>query len=248
MPNTKITKQKWKDHLFYAKKVYIFGILIAVAAAALIFTVSGPRKQDENYVMVYFLGYANLDKLEDDRLALTEAGKLYDEALYGVEFANLTYNGETTDDPSLAEVYNVQLYAGDNDIFLQNKNLTQNVMDISFCTQLEKLTGFNELVTANPSIEILWQADPAEAEKIDEEDTEALEALEKHAYAINISSMTGMLEKQGYSVDGKYAVISGKSKNAETSLYVLIKMFETYAPDFVMPDMSEYMLAQVSEE
>ncbi len=248
MPNTKITKQKWKDHLFYAKKVYIFGIIIAIGAAALIYTVSGPKKHDENYVMVYFLGYANLDKIEDDRIALVEAGKAHDAAFMGIEFSNLMYEGKESDDPSMAEVYNVQLYAGDNDIFLQNAALTQGVMDADFCAPLEKLKGFNEFVQANPNIEILWQPVQAEVAQIDAEDTEALEALEKHAYAINISQMTGIVEKQGYSSDKKYAVISAKSKNPETSLYVLLKMFDIYAPDFVMPDLSEYATAIPAEQ
>ena len=30
MPNTRITRQKWKDHFSYAKKVYIIGILLAL--------------------------------------------------------------------------------------------------------------------------------------------------------------------------------------------------------------------------
>lgn len=40
MPNTRITRQKWKDHFSYAKKVYIIGILLALGAASLIYSVT----------------------------------------------------------------------------------------------------------------------------------------------------------------------------------------------------------------
>ena len=64
MPNTKITKQKFKDHFSYAKKVYIFGALIAVAAASLIFTVTRYTPDNEYSVVVALVdSYANVTNL-----------------------------------------------------------------------------------------------------------------------------------------------------------------------------------------
>lgn len=247
MPNTRITKQKWKDHYSYAKKVYIIGIIVAVAVASLVYSVTRYVPANEHAVLIELVdGYVDTEKLKGDLPHLLAVGQAYDETLEQVEFLSINYTGEgnTENDYYGAQVYTVQVYAGDNDIYLQNEALTQAMIDQNFCIPLETLNGFDEFNALYPDV-ILWQPEPSPEDDDDEgEEAEPVTDPENppvmHAYAIDVSSLMGFIERGAYDVRGKYAVIVATSLNMDTSFHMLTELFTYFGgTNEVLPAESE---------
>lgn len=232
MPNTKVTRQRWKDHLVYAKKVYIIGALIAGAVASFIFSVTRYVPPNEKAVLIELVDtYADTSKLESDIPHLLAAGKQYDESLEEVSFLNIPYAGESTTDYTASQVYTVQVYAGDNDIFFQNEELTLRMINEGYAVPLETLAGFDAFNEKYGEY-VVWQAieNEEEDEDEDEDEDENNEPEEIHAYSVDISSLLGINQRGAYDVRGKYALIVISSANADTSFAVLSEMFDYYQP------------------
>lgn len=224
MPNTKITRQKWKDHFSYAKRVYLIGALIAAGVASLIFSVTRYIVPNERAVTIQLVDtYANPAKLDNDLPSLLAAGQAFDSSLEEVSFLTIAYNGEDTADYSGSQVYTVQVYAGDNDIYLQNKLLTDQMINEGYVLALETLEGF-DVFNEKYGEYVIWQA----IEKPEGEEEEDYLDYEEHAYSIDVSSLLGINQKGAYDVREKYAVIMISSENAATSFHVLAEMFDLF--------------------
>ena len=234
MPNTKVTKQKWKDHLFYSRKTYLIGILVSIALASLIFSVTRYIPDNEYAVQIELVdSYVDVTKLDADKDLLFEYGKEFDSSLEEVSFLSIPFSGDGTKDYEGSQVYTVQVYAGDNDIFIQNETLTQNMIKTGYCMPLETLEGFNEFNQKFGQY-VIWQEEPREEEEGEEaeesEETET-EIIPTHAYAVDMSSLLGFNNRAAYDIRGKYGVITVTSKNAETSFHVLTRMFDIFMPE-----------------
>jgi len=236
MPNTKVTRQKWKDHLYYSKKFYFIGILVSLAVASLIFSVTRYVPENEHAVHIELVDtYADTTKLDSDAAVLLQRGIEFDSSLEEVVFLSIPYSGDGTSDYEGSQVYSVQVYAGDNDIFIQNELLTQNMIKTGYCVPLETLEGF-EAFNAKYGKYILWQEEPSEEDSsLSEEESEEEETGEEafvptHAYAVDMSSLLGFNQRGAYDVRGKYGVVTVTSKNQETSFHVLAQMFDLFAP------------------
>ena len=229
MPNTKITRQKWKDHLAYAKKVYIIGALIAAGVASLIFSVTRYVAPNERAVIIQLVDtYADTTKLDNDIPHLLAAGQETDASLEEVSFLTISYNGEQTSDYTSSQVYTVQVYAGDNDIYVQNKLLTDQMINEGYVVQLETLDGFEEFNEKYGEY-VVWKA----IEKGEDEEEKEYLDYQEHAYAIDVSSLLGINQRGAYDVREKFAVIVISSKNISTSFDVLAEMFEYFQPSEV---------------
>ena len=236
MPNTKITKQKWKDHLSYSKRTYIFGVIISVAVASLIFSITRYQVPNEKAVQIALVdSYVATDKLDDVVPVLLKNAQAEDDELEQVQFLSIAYSGNSDtaseEDYYGSQVYMVQVYAGDNDIYLQNERLTQSMIDQNYILPLENFEGFDEFIKKHPNVSVLWQSEPTGEDESDdgEEEPEPQENAEEpvlHAYALDASSLMGMVERSAYSVYGKYACLVYASKNPETSFKVLCDMYD----------------------
>lgn len=239
MPNTKITKQKIKDHLSYAKKVYIFGTVIVLVACSLLFSVTRYQSPNERAVHIALVDtYTLAEKMDDAVPALLEAGQLFDKDLEEVSFMSIAYSGNANsaseDDYYGSQVYMVQLYAGDNDIYIQSETLTRDLIAQSYCLPLENMEGYDDFVLKHPDVAFLWAEEPDDTKRAedDEESDEAAEERPQHAYAVDVTALNGMAERGAYNNKGKYGCIVAGSKNAETSFAVLAQMFN----DLVVPE------------
>lgn len=223
MPNTKITRQKWKDHYSYAKKVYIIGALIAAACASLIFAVTRYVAPNERAVIIQMVDtYADPTKMNDDIPAMLAVGQEYDSSLEEISFLTISYIGD--DNYEGSQVYTVQVYAGDNDIYLQNDVLTQRMINEGYAYALEYMEGFNEFEEKYGQY-VIWQAI-----ENDDEDEEDESIPEEHAYSVDVSALLGINQRGAYDVREKYALIAINSKNADTCFRVLTDMFDRFIP------------------
>ncbi len=223
MPNTKITRQKWKDHYSYAKKVYIIGALIAAACASLIFAVTRYVAPNERAVIIQMVDtYADPTMMNDDIPAMLAVGQEYDSSLEEISFLTISYIGD--DNYEGSQVYTVQVYAGDNDIYLQNDVLTQRMINEGYAYALEYMEGFNEFEEKYGQY-VIWQAI-----ENDDEDEEDESIPEEHAYSVDVSALLGINQRGAYDVREKYALIAINSKNADTCFRVLTDMFDRFIP------------------
>lgn len=240
MPNTKITSQKLKDHLSYAKKVYIIGAIVAVAVCSLLYSMTRYQAPNERAVQIALVDtYTMPENLDDVVPALLSAGQDADDSLEVVSFFSIAYSGNAQatneDDYYGAQLYMVQLYAGDNDIYIQSESLTRDLINQLYCVPLETLDGFEDFTQAHPDVSILWMEEPdPEADEADEDSetvpAENAPARPVHAYAIDITSLEGMATRGAYANKGKYASIVMGSKNIDTSFTVLCSMFDVLTP------------------
>lgn len=233
MPNTKITKQKLKDHWSYSKKVYIAGALCAILVCNLLYSMTRYQAPNERSVYIAMVdSYTMPDKVSDIVPALLAAGQEEDSALEIVQFNSISYSGseEATSENDYygAQVYMVQIYAGDNDIYLQNLRLTNDLIAQNYCYPLETLSAFDDFVAKYPGVQILWdtEASADSAAENEEEEPAILADLPQHAYAIDISTLTGLADRGSYNNKDKYACIVLGSGNPETSFEVLAAMFD----------------------
>ena len=236
MPNTKITTQKLRDHLSYSKKVYVIGALVAAAVCSLLFSMTRYQAPNERAVQIALVdAYTMPDNLNDVVPALLAAGQDEDSSLESVSFFSISYSGNSQgtseDDYYGGQLYMVQLYAGDNDIYLQSEALTRDLISQAYCVPLETLDGFDEFTKAHPDVNILWMEEPdPEAANADEDDpVEDAPKRPEHAYAIDITSLEGMAARGAYANKDKYASIVMSSKNTDTSFTVLASMFDLLA-------------------
>ena len=236
MPNTKITKQKFKDHLPYAGKLYIFGFIIAIAVASLMFTVTRHVPDDEFSVEIALVdNYVDIEKLDADCDVLLDYGRQIDPTLEQVTFFSIAYSENASNDESGyygAQLYQLQIMAGTNDIYVQSEVLTRGLVEMGGCVPLEETDWYAEFTKKHPDVAFLWADEPGSGEiEIDEDGNEiVIEAPVQHAYAVDVSSLTGFIERQAYDIRGKYACMFGGSKNMATSYEILTKLFDVFAP------------------
>ncbi len=224
MPDTRLTKERLKNHWAYSKKIYIFMTLVCVGLASIIFTmVNNHLPPNNKLVGVAFVeSYADTASLAADTPKLLSLGKAYDENLAEVTFLNIQYSGSTENEMDYygAQLYQVHLGSGDYDIFMQGKELTDFLRDENSLVALDTLPCF-ELFTEKYKDALVWSE--VNVGKDDENPQ-----LEEHCYSVDISSMTRLISKNVFYTQGKYASIIKTSANPDTSLYILYQMLELY--------------------
>ena len=226
MPNTKLTKEKLKNHWVYSKWIYIFMTVLAVGLASLLYTVAHNHNKDEEYIGIALVdAYVDTSKLDSDADILLTRGKSYDSRLRKLEFIGIFYSSLSYDEMSQysAQVYSTQLMAGECDIFIQDKSMTDTLLGQDYFVALDTLDSYSLFIEkfGEKKCEELfvWSEISVEGEEGDDAHTE------RHAYSIDISSLTGLITRNAYDCRGKYASILSRSANADTALYVLFEMF-----------------------
>ena len=241
MPDTRITRQKIKDHMSYSKKVYIIGAIIAALMSSLLFTVTRYRSPNERAVYIALVDtYTMADNLGDVIPSMLAAGQEFDNTLEEVTFTSIAYSGRddvsTQEDYYGAQIYTVQLYAADNDAYVQCLRLTEDMIMQDYCVALETLPGYDAFVQRFPNAEFLWreQITPELYKKISNGEEivadDYAEPLPTHAYAISVDSLTGFIERSAYDNREKYVCIVSTSTNIDTTFEVLTEMFARLAP------------------
>ncbi len=231
MPNTRITRQKWKDHFSYAKKAYIIGILLALGAASLLYSVTRYQVPNERAVQIALVdSYTAPEKLDEIVPTLLKAGQAYDDTLEEVQFLSITYGGDGTSDYEGAQVYMVQVYAGDNDIFIESETMMNELIDQNYCVPLDTFEGFEDFTRRHPEVKVLYAVPGANQADEDASEDENAASEEPRPYALDISTLTGFAERGALNMKDKYAAVVIMSKNQETSFEVLSAMFDALAP------------------
>ena len=229
MPNTAINKVKLSNHWAYSKKIYIFGLLLAVGLASLVYSMTRPTTPGEFLTGIALVdSYCDTSKLDDTIPGFLAKCQAKDSELQEVSFLNIAFSGDAQNDTYGYQAWYVQLAAGDNDIFIQNKDLTDSLINMGYFVPLESMEGFDEFTKAHPDVELYWAEEPSREEEAIEEEEEEDSSRPMHVYAFDVSGMRAMIEKGAYDVRGKYAGLLVNSTNGGTSFDVLCEMLDYY--------------------
>lgn len=240
MPNTKLTREKFKNHLHYGKTAYISLILVAVFCSEILYAVTAYRAPNERNVHIELVdSYADVDHLEPAQIAL-EAGIAYERErdaaagidvnaadyepqLQEVQFINLSYNPDDDDTEAYygSQKYMVTLAAAEGDIYILDESL------------LDYLITEGMLVDLSPYIEsgLLTPGEQCDlskgtfAEYVDEGEEPTGNTC---IYALPADSMLGLYDTFMFNPTDKYMVVMDFSKNQDTSVAVLQSLIEQF--------------------
>ncbi|MBO7359183.1 MAG: hypothetical protein J6U72_05110 [Clostridia bacterium] len=231
MPDTRITKQKLKDHWGYSGKAYIIGALVAVALASMFFTMVTNREPADKYSVNFAIvrSYSNTEQLNGVSDALLKFGREADPELKAVKFTSVMFEGDmnSQDAYNYYQLYILQLSAGSNDFFLQTEGMTRSLLLGGNLRPLEELEYFEQFVKNHPEAEIMWEKEPL-PEGVEETEDNADRPV--HAYAVSMESLGGAIQMNSFDNRGMYAGMLVSSANPETSLYVLDEFYNLLKP------------------
>ena len=233
MPNTKITKEKLKNHWAYSKKIYILMTAVAVGLASILYTVvNNHNPADYKYVCIALVdSYSDTTRIERDAITLYDCAHAYDANLEKLDFLSIGYSGGQNGEMDYygAQLYTVQLAGGECDMFIQSAELTNEMKDQGNYVPLDTLPSF-ELFAAKYPDAYTWETlNPVDGngEPLLTEETEEARTV-PHVYSIDVSQLTKLITGSVFDVRGKQACILARSANADTTLYALYQMFELF--------------------
>lgn len=232
MPNTRMDKAKFKNHLHYAKWFYILGIIAVIFICDIAFTTTRYRSPDEKAVMIQLVdSYADGEPLNGIAASLLASGKEFDETLETVEFYALAYSGDAQNDYYGAQKFMVETMAGENDIFLVSKDILPSLILDSYCVPLETEEDlYAELLSRFSEEDLYWEHEIGEELGTDENGYTKYEVLEtRHPYAIPCDTLNEFINLNSYDVTDKYMILSVTSKNVRTSYKTMLNLIDLTA-------------------
>ena len=130
MPNTKLTRQRWKDHMYYGKWIYIVLAIVAVFVTDLLYSTTEYRPPDERKVTVQFVSSSAsmAETVEQTTEQILSAVLPMDETLERVEFFALNFSGDDSDYYG-AQKFFVELAAGENDVYVGSRAVLNSIID-----------------------------------------------------------------------------------------------------------------------
>ncbi|MBR4235130.1 MAG: hypothetical protein IKR85_03600 [Clostridia bacterium] len=235
MPNTKITKARLINHWAYSKNLYIFGTIAVIALAALLFTMTRHTPDNAHSVEIALVdNFADVTLLDEYKQKLLDSLLKLNPDAEQVSFMNIAYNAENPNSDSYygAQTYTVQLQAGSNDIYMMPVSMAEELIQAGYCVPLERLDYYETFRARHPEALFIAYDEPSENAQQDETDEEAETApAVQHYYAVDVSPLSSLIDKNIFNVNGKYAVIVVSSKNPNDALYTLCDMFDMFTPE-----------------
>ena len=244
MPNTKLTREKLKIHFHYSRMIYLLVIAVAVLIGNLAYSVTTYHAPNARRVDIELVGaYADTSSeacqeaiaqllaagQEAERAADAEQGidvtaEDYECALQEVDMLTIEYDANSSDSESSyygLQKYMVTLAAQEGDIYFLSRS------------QLIELIEQNAIVPLDEYIES-GVIDPGDRDlgnvTFDEYDDDENATGERHIYALQASSLTGLSEKLSYDPEDKYMAILSFSENPDTAAAVMQEMIEIFEP------------------
>ena len=241
MPRTKYTKAELKNQMAYGKWIYLAVAAVAVFIAEILFTATQYQAPNARRVDIELVaGYADTTRYEEFMPQLLTAGQAYEKArdeaagidtsaaeyelpLQAVEIYNINYSGlnDTEEDYYSGQKYMVMMAAQEGDIYFVNRLELEDLVLSGGAQALDEFIAAGILDPEDRDLEEVTFDEPPE-----DENTPA--SGERHIYALQADSMTGMLDAFSYDVRGKYMVMMIYSQNQDTVAAVMQSMMDMF--------------------
>ena len=230
MPNTKMTREKWKNHFQYGKMLYIVIALVAVLVADLVYTMTTYQAPNARRVDIMFVqSYTDTEQLDDFAVEALADGQSFDETLEELTFQSIAYDPSDSSDYYGSQKFMVMLAAQEGDIYILPESLLESMVDQEIVISLDDYIESGVISALDADLE----AGTLE-EAYDEDEGETATGI-KHIYAYSIENWYGLMD---HNIDnrGMYACIMAYSQNQDTVAHVLEYMNQAFTaekPDWV---------------
>lgn len=257
MPNTKLTRERWKNHFHYGKFIYIVVIIVAAMVADIVYTMTTYHAPNARRVDIQLVGsYIEFgeDRESFEQIAL-EAGQAYelqrDEAagvdvtaedyeipLEEVKFLSLDYDPNSDDAVYGQQKYTVTLAAQEGDIFFVSRALMNELVELELAVDLTPYIESGLLVPGERDLsKVTYDV------RVDGEATG-----EQAIYALQAAPMTKMWDALSYDYRDKYMVVMTYSQNPDTAAAVMQSLIEQFEPTAEEKAAAEAEAAKVAGE
>ena len=230
MPNTKITKAKWKNHMQYGKVIYIALIIVGLMGGSMLFDMTSPKTPDENKVDIYVVPSAEVSHLDELRAQLLADGQEFERAedrergidvdaadyapaLREVNVYTIGYN-EDNDDGYGVQAFMVRTMAAEGDVYIVTRKQLESLLDMA---GLEPLDDFIADGVIDPGDRDLTKVTYAEWTQEGQAPTGR-----EYVYALQCEPMREKLyQLTGLDGQDMFVVIMSYSKNKATAAAVV---------------------------
>jgi len=215
MPDTRMTRDKLKNHLHYGKWVYLLIAIVAWFTVELVYTMTEYRPDQYHRVDIQLVGNSTMQDEGLDAAAKKAVAAVspQDPKLEAVNFYTIAYSGDGSQDIYGAQKYAVILADRSSSIFFLSRTLMEDMVKRGGALPLDQYVESGAL----PKDLAVTQPEPDE----DGNPTDV-----SHVYALDASGLGGMLADDiGFDTRDKYVVIFAACVNPDTAVAVLNDVF-----------------------
>ena len=242
MPNTKLTREKLKNHFQYGKMIYVLIIIVAALVGNLVFTMTvykapNPRRIDVELIGSYSdtgtqaaqeaagallaLGQ-EYERARDEQAGLTGAED-YEIPLQEVSFLSLDYDPESSSEDAYyaSQKYLVTLAAQEGDIYVLSRTLMSDLVEQNILVPLDDYIASGVIDPGDRDLDRV---------RFDAYNDDETATGEQKIFGLQADALTGLTETFGYYPSDKYLCIVAFSKNQDTAAAVLQGMIDMFTP------------------
>lgn len=233
MPNTKLTRQRWKDHMYYGKWIYIVLAIVAVFVTDLLYSTTEYRPPDERKVTVQFVSSSATmaETVEQTTEQILAAVLPMDETLELVEFFALNFSGDDSDYYG-AQKFFVELAAGENDVYVGSRTVLNSIIDQGAAIPLDEYID-SGLITVPEGAQLYERREPL----FDEQGNE-MGTGETRIYGFSTDPLVQMPAQTYMNNEGNYFIITAMSPNPETAALAMQELYALWSQPLPEPSPS----------
>ena len=233
VPNTKLTRQRWKDHMYYGKWIYIVLAIVAVFVTDLLYSTTEYRPPDERKVTVQFVGSSATmaETVEQTTEQILSAVLPMDETLELVEFFALNFSGDDSDYYG-AQKFFVELAAGENDVYVGSRTVLNSIIDQGAALPLDGYIA-SGLITVPEGAQLYERQEPL----FDEQGNEMGKG-ETRIYGFSTDPLVQMPAQTYMNNEGNYFIITTMSPNPKTAALAMQELYALWSQPLPEPSPS----------
>lgn len=231
MPNTKITRERWKLHMQYGKTVYIILILLGVGLGHIAYTMTEPQTPNANKVDIYIVsvnansgGFTDVaaQALSDGQEAQRAQDALqgtdvndpgYEPALREVNVYTIAYD-EANDDGYGSQAFMVRIMSMEGDIFFVTRTQLEQLISTGAVEPLDSYIADGLIDPGSRDLSKVTYAEYVE-ENVNPTGNELVYALQMEPMFVNCANLGT------FDCRDMYMVIMSYSQNKDAAAHVM---------------------------
>ena len=227
MPDTRITKERLKNHWVYSSWKYLLMVVIFVAGWNLTYSVTEYRppreKRLEMYVLSQAYNDANFKQLAEEMAPQFVTGE--EDAVEELNFYTMSYGG--SDDTYGPQVLMTRLASFEGDIYMVDEETLSSFVSQELVTPLDDYISSGALHVDGIDLKAGTRAEPAG----EDEDGNTIYSNVRHVYALPAQQLYGMLENELVDNRGMYFVVMSYTNKPDMCIDLLNAFIDRFKED-----------------
>lgn len=232
MPDTRITKERLKNHWMYSSWKYLLMALIFIMGWNIVYNVTAYKPPREKRLELYLLsGMYNEDginKLEGEIRDIFVGDEADD--MEEVNFITMNVGGEN--DVYAPQLLMTRLASLEGDVYLVDEHTVTSLVMQELALPLDEYIASGALNVAGQDLSTGMRAEPIG----EDDDGNVIYGAQHHVYAIPAEPLYGLLEENIINNRGMYFVVMSYTDKADKCiemLNVFIDRFKTAKPQWL---------------